>query len=822
MCRGGSYKLKLGVGLMALTVAFPAFSESALAASNTNANVQSGRTLSLTLPLVRDGQVFGDMLVRVDAAGAIGIESQSLRNELAPLLNDAGMQALDAAIAAEPFVAPRELAAAGIELRYDSARLELQLVAIAPSLRSLESIGAAPAAEEGQIAPIASAGFSAYLNVNASVDYDEDRGLGPPSLFLFGAARHRNVVLEVDGAFTDDLGDEYRFYRRGVRGVYDDRENHRRFSAGDLRLATLPLLRTQFIGGIAVEKSRRIFDPFSPVSRFGGQQIFLDSPSTVEVLVNGAPYRTLQLPAGAYDLGDLPLQYGANDIRLVVRDQAGREQVTSLDYYFDPIDLAPGEEEYVAGLGVLARELSFEPDYSNDPIFVGSYRRAFTSSLLLGGGLQLSKDVQVAAAEARFAPQVLPGAFDFQIAVSNSDAGIGFAGRAAWRWSDGDIEAARRFTIAVDYESDNYRVVGESPLFGARRLSVTASYSQAISTQTRLVMGATYLSGAAFQNQSNVFADVVHIFDERYRISAGLEYGRGDVVRNNFGVRLAFAVTFGPRDRADLIAQSRREFARASYSRSNTNAVGSLGYDVGVETVEGNTAVDAFLNYTGNRFDAQALFRTGGSSFGGFADRQSARLQIGTSLAFADGSFGIGRPIDDAFVLVRPHSSLEGRRIIAGRDLNAGRYEAASGTWGAAVVNNVTSYIQQNILYDVDNPPTGYDIGAGIARLDPPFRSGAVITVGSANFVSAFGTLQIDSRPAALVSGGISSPDDSGFEPQSFFTNSGGRFAIIGLAPGKTYVVRLHGREESFTINIPFDNHGLYRMETVNLQTLGN
>src|SRR3546814_12353081 len=87
----------------------------------------------------------------------------------------------------------------------------------------------------------------------------------------------------------------------------------------------------------------------------------------------------LDLQPGTYSLDDLPIQIGSNDVQLVVRDAAGREQVTRFDYFFDPIDLAAGDDEYTAALGVVARELSLQPSYSDDPAFIGNYRKALRS-----------------------------------------------------------------------------------------------------------------------------------------------------------------------------------------------------------------------------------------------------------------------------------------------------------------------------------------------------------------------------------------------------------------------------------------------------------
>src|SRR5690606_3426270 len=146
--------------------------------------------------------------------------------------------------------------------------------------------------------------------------------------------------------------------------------------------------------------------------------IYLDTSSTVDVLINGTEYQTLQLDAGQYDLANLPLQFGSNNVQLVIRDAAGRQQTIDYDYFFEPLDLERGDYEYSASVGLLARVLSFEPDYSNDLAAFAYYRKAFTESFVLGGAIQLSEDRQLLAAETTVVPQVIPGVFDLQTAVS--------------------------------------------------------------------------------------------------------------------------------------------------------------------------------------------------------------------------------------------------------------------------------------------------------------------------------------------------------------------------------------------------------------------
>jgi len=499
----------------------------------------------------------------------------------------------------------------------------------------------------------------------------------------------------------------------------------------------------------------------------------------------------------------------------VVRYGAGREQVTRFDYFYDPIDLDAGEEEYTLAAGVVATELGLQPSYSDDPVVIANYRKALSDTLILGGGLQLARDVQLASFEAQVVPQVVPGSFDFQGALSTGN-GLGFAARGGYRLVLGSGLDTKRISVAFDYESDRFTTTGDLARFNLSRLSLSAIFSQAMTERTSMVAGANYFSSSGSPARSTLFTDVTHRVRDNIRASLGVEYSTGDS-RQNFGIRAGISVLFGQRHRADATYQSRQNQLRASVSRGSDNTIGSLGYTFNVQKTDGSALVDGVADYIGNRFDARASVGTAGTSLGGITDQQTARLQIGTSVAFADGAFGIGRPIQDSFLLAQPHSSLEDVEVIAGRSLSGGDYEAASGLLGDAVVGRLSSYTTQEIRYDIDTLDAGYDIGSGVARVKPPLHSGYALTVGDERFVSAVGFLFIEGAPAKLAVGLITSDDDEGFEPEPFFTNSAGRFGIIGLAPGRSYNIRLDEYGQTFSIEVPEDTTGLYRLGTVEL-----
>lgn len=798
--------------------AVPADGAAAGALAGGGAAAQTGGSVTMSVPLVWDSRVFGEVIIQVARDGSAAIESRSLSTQLGALLNATGNQRLAEAIGGDPFVTPSELAAMGITASFDMARLELNIATIDARLRPVESIGTNAEARDRVQPNLLPASFSAYMNVGLDLRYNQGSGVDAPDLLLYGAARYRKVVLEFDGGFADDFsGGGYRFYRRGVRAVYDEPAHYRRWSVGDLRLENRTFLNAPFIAGIGVQKSRRVFDPFSPVSALNGRQIFISSPSTVEIQVNGAPYRVLRLQPGTYNLDDLPIRTGSNNVQIIVRDAAGRENVTRFGYFFQPIDLAAGEEEYTAAFGLVARDFTLQPDYSNDPIFYGNYRRAFSDIFVAGGGVQLTRDIQVFSAETQIVPQVIPGGFGVQAAISTGR-GFGFAARADYQISWGGAANARRFAVSVDYQNANFATPADLGRFRIDRLTVNASYAQNFSLRTSMVAGATYFRNGNARDQSNFFVDVTRQLRDNIRASAGVEYGRDAIYGSGFGIRFSISVLLGGRNRADASYRSRQDFARASISRGVESEVGSFGYSLDLQNTGDSSSVEGLADFIGNRFDARVTVGTQGDGFGDVGDRKTASLQLGTSIAFADGTFGIGRPISDAFLLARPHETIRENGVIVGRGLQRGNYEASSGLFGAAVQSRLSSYNMQDVQYDLKTSRPGYDIGTGVVRVDPPYRGGYELIVGNARFVSAVGFLQIDGAPAALASGTIMSESDEGFTPQPFFTNSAGRFGIIGLAPGKTYTIRL-GTGQTFEIHVPADSTGLYRIETLNVQS---
>jgi outer membrane usher protein len=762
----------------------------------------------MALPVLRNGRIYEDVTVDLYADGQIRYQRQSVIERLAPLMSERGRAQFALRLNNAPSVSSEEVASAGVILRFDPSLLEIHVERVDPMIAPLVRIGSVM---ESSSVPVTlqPEAFSAYLNISGDFLLSDFNDFETPAVLLTGAVRYRGFVFEFDGGFDAAAGVGSTFYRRAARLVYDEPEKRRRWSAGDIQLSSLSIVGGTLLGGVGVEKGRRNFLGFQPLTPLGGEQVLLERDSTVEVFVAGQQVQTLQLAAGPYDLAQLRAQYSGRDTQLFITDITGRRQLAEFDALSSTVDLARGEDEYSAGLGFVPRRFTTQPIYDSSPAFSGYYRRGLGGQLALGGVLQLSEDIQVVGAEVTAVPRWLPGRLELGGAVSRGD-GTGIALRGVYSVQFG-AAGDRQFSIAADYRSSAFAtLVDELGLPRVRTLSVSANYSQSIGERTFLVAGANLFERQGLPSTRSAYVDVIHR-TRRFRLTGGVEYGSGNFA-NEFGVRVAISIPFGGSARAEAGYNSRRDDFRALVSRSHDDQVGSWGYDLGIRRTAGAASIDASGTYVGNRFFSRAVLSSAGAGISTIADRQQMRVQVGTAIAYAGGAVAIGRPIQDSFVIASPHPSMSGEQVVIGRSVHERRYGWISDPLGPALGGNLNSYARQNIVYDLVGGTRGHDIGSGIETVEPPYRSGYRLVVGSGATVTAFGFLRLPTGPAELVAGRITSPDDAEFGSQPFFTNSAGRFAIPGLRAGRTYKVRLNGFGTDHTISVPANTEALLQL----------
>jgi outer membrane usher protein len=230
-------------------------------------------------------------------------------------------------------------------------------------------------------------------------------------------------------------------------------------------------------------------------------------------------------------------------------------------------------------------------------------------------------------------------------------------------------------------------------------------------------------------------------------------------------------------------------------------------------------SVNGTIGYYGNRGQVRLIHNSGfdGVSLSDFKlqpGQQRTSLQVGTSIAFADGHVAIGAPITgDAFAIVYPHESIADKTITVGSSDNV---RAVADGWGPAVVTNLPAYAPSTIPVDADDLPVGYSLGAAAFDMFAPLKAGYALEVGSDYSVSAYGTLLFsNNKPVSLISGSARSVEHSD-KAVTIFTNSAGRFGADGLAPGRWIIeMATDGAPTRFALNIPPNVKGLFKAGTM-------
>lgn len=778
----------------------------------------TGRTIDLVVPIMQDGRLLGDATLQIGADDALTVNAAGILGLLDERIAPAARAAIIARAGPEGRVPLAAFADAGATLDYDPASLTLTYTPSRDALgeRSL-SLDNKRVGPDKTLAPAA---FSGFANITGGVRWGERDGFELDDTDIEGAIRMKGIVVEAALRYDED---NQEVSRRFTRIIYDDPSTGRRFIAGDYRTPFPGLVDTVEILGVAVENTGalRPFDNLRPRGR-GGFEI--ERRSTVEIRVNGILERRLRLDPGIYDLRDIPLTPGANDITIVVEDDLGRREVARFDRFFGNDLLAKGRILYAAAAGVVADTASISPDYDEGrPAISAEARYGLTDTLTLGGATRLTTERSVLGLSAATVGRL--GAFAVDLAGSyDEDRGDGVAAGLHWQYEinradplagfrNETVNAGIGFRTEAFAASDPFDndFVEEEFLF-----DLSFGYTRPLSETLALSLGAFY--GHAQDRTQNsdrlqLHAAIGGLFSDRYTWGLRAEYvddeGDDDA---GFGIGMQLGVRLGPDTQASAFYRSRDSRAGASLRHTQGRGVGawSAGLLTDRSGDDDDPDLTATTSYTANRFIASAFHREEFDEDDG--DQRTTGLRFGTAIAFADGNIAVGRPIDGAFVIAKAHSTLEDRGVLLGREGQF--YTARSDALGPALGSGYGAYRPARVTTDVDDLPLGYDLGAGLVEIEPPYRAGYRVEVGSDAQITLIGTLLDDAgEPLSFVTGIARNIDDADFPPLQVFTNRSGRFALLGAKPG-VYRLEISGGMVA-DVTAPADALGLIRVGKV-------
>jgi len=750
----------------------------------------------IPLPATLDGQAVGTL----DAS----VEDDQLRAlQVAPLLDR-----LRELLAAEYFgriptnqaklIPIPVLESAGIATRFDFQNLSVAL-SVPIKLRRTQTVNLVGNANLKAVNTYRPAAFSAYMNVRGGVDFVESgaapRGFDQAQFAIENEFNAHGLVLENETDINPAPGKDWE--KRDTRVIYDFPAARVRLTAGDLNYPVAGFQDFVAMLGLSLNRQDSL-QPYRITSPLGQSAFFLQSDSKVDVLVNGHVVQSMQMSAGPHQITNFPLTGGANDVILRITDPVGRVEYLNARLFYDPGLLKAGETEFNYAVGFPSVTDPQSPIYRYDfePAVSAYHRWGVTDRLTAGLNSQATVDTQMGGAEAVFS--TLAGTFDFDAAVTHDRSiGAGSAEQLQYHYY-----APRRspfadgqFTLAARYQSPDY--LSPAPFTTAvshdSLWTYQAQYTQRLGERwfagagysAQLNDGATQLATASFiggYHWGRIYADVT------------LDHNSGAASHGEWTAFFSLRIDLGRGHNLFSTYDTSTQTSRTEWQYTPADNVETVNSTLGLQHTSSQEEYYGNLNFA----DRRAEFALNQDALSGGRDQTS--VHWGSALVYADGQFGISRPVQDSFALVESAGSLRADGGV-GLQPQAQRYQAQEDWLGPAVLPQLTSYYATHVTAEPRRPEADFDPQDGDMLLLPTYHSGTLIRLGRPAALDA--TLKLtwsDGRPVNCLDGRLTAADGRSWE---FISNRQGLVYLSGLAAGKYQAVLTGYPEGAFSVTIP-------------------
>ena len=799
----------------------------------------TGRVLEMAVPLHYRKFYLGDLAIRITPEQAVLLPMADLLRLVAPLLRPDAIQRLKQSDGgtAEPYADLARLTQDGFAFSFDAAAVRVVFEpTVAQKVEGNISIHArAPQVDSpNRVDP---ADFAAFLNLRGGADYvgasgPGSEGLKAPRLDLEGAIRWKDLVLESEGTYEPDDASFFGqggagFKRRGTRLIRDFEDEAIRATAGDIYTLGTAFQATPDILGMSLERSESKLQPGRNTRSTSRRTFRLERPSNVDVVINGLSVRKLRLDPGDYNLSDLPVSAGSNDLVLLIEDDVGHTEKLEFSMFSDSTLLPPDLSEWTLAAGVLTDFESGEPGYETDrPFISGFYRRGLSESLTGEAHMQGDGETVMSGAGVLFGGGL--GLFALEAAASMQSEG---AWGAAFNgdYSLANIEDSdgrrHRFRLSAKLRTPEFALPDANDAARTDWLALSASYGTQLPLNIAASLSGFYGFGQ-FHGEDSFGADlsISRPFgrDLSMGVAAGYHVQGGEPDDLSVSLRLQYR----PDDHSGILAMHDARHQRSTLSAVREYGQGVGGWQTSVDiTHEGgdddgsdersgeDVSLNAAAHYTGNRANLSVSQDSRFLGLEGDVRDQRTSVRLETAIAVADGHVAVGRPVSNGFAIVTPHAGLKDNLVSVGK--GARGYQAQTDFLGPALLPSVSAYTPNRVEYDVADLPPGYDLGDGVFDLQPRHKSGYALKVGSDYSVTALGTLRDrEGAPLALVTGTAVEKGGSAKKVE-IFTNRDGRFSAQGLAPGEWDIEMATEPATRYLLRVPADTVGMYRAEAL-------
>lgn len=625
----------------------------------------------------------------------------------------------------------------GVHYEIDRAGQILVITATVDSLTAnLLNALSSPSGEGGLVAR-SGTGFTLNHNVVGSSVNGQAAMSG-----LFDARLFTPYGVGSSGLLSNVGGGADQAIRLDSLYTYSDPGDMRRYRVGDVISSGLTWTRPVRLGGVQFSRDFAMRPDLVtfPVPGLSGQ---VAVPSTVDVMVNGVRQFSQQVPAGPFQVQQLPLVTGAGTVSMMVTDALGQQTTQVLPYYTSTQLLADGLSDYSLEVGAVRLNYGLRSSDYSSMAAVGSIRHGLNPWLTLdghtedlpgmymgGGGLALNIE-------------------DWAV-LSGSVAGSTFQGRSGQLFA-GSIERSSPFfgfSASMQIASRDFMDIAaaEGQPVPRRTLRTSASFSfedlgslsmsftktvQDASTRPLSIHSSYYTDATLATGQSSTSdgGSVSSYLIPEQRVQLLTVTGSRRIFGNtslyitgyrdfaqshSAGVMLGMSIPLGGRSSANISSSS-------AYQQHYTT-VQAVQSVVEVGDIGGQALASIG---TPQRQMGEVDYKSAWGLLGIGTDRTSGqmayRVTTQGAVSFADGDFFPSNTIYDSFAVVDTEHT-------AGIDvLQENRYVGTTGDSGRLLVPDLRAYDLNRISIDAHNVPADIDVGQTTREVRPPDRSGVVV-----------------------------------------------------------------------------------------------
>jgi outer membrane usher protein len=517
-------------------------------------------------------------------------------------------------------------------------------------------------------------------------------------------------------------------------------------------------------------------------------------PSTVDLFINDALRARETLPPGPFTLPNLPVITGEGELRVVVRDLLGREQVLRERYYASPRLLRPGLTDFAYQAGFLRSNFGIESNDYGRAFAAAVYRTGLTERFTGELSTELLRSRQTAGASGTFLWDSL-GVFTLSAAGSHSDRGNGLMAAAEFERQSPSFSVNLRTQAA----SADFVQLGLPP-----GLRAPIGLSEA---RVGFPVPGTGTVGLGYVDRRYRDRPDVRLASMSYQVKAG----PGSLLVSAFrvesfdGVRhteRALSVTFTmPLDgrtsmSAGAVRQAGHGYGTVQVQR-NLPAGDGMGYRLLAqsgtnELLQGSVSAQSAIG----TYTAEAASSRGDMAY---------RVGAAGGLALLDGRAFLTRRLSDSFALVRV-GEYAGVRVYADN-----QPVARTDAQGSALVPRLRAYDRNLLRVEQADLPLDTEIGAIEHEAVPYFRSGLVVSFPVRPARGALLRLVLEDGKTPPPGAQVQIED----RPDRFPVGLEGEVYLTGLAAINRARVEWNGRHCAFEVRDPQNGEPVPHLGTV-------